>query len=75
MAKEKRRIHKKTCNNYQNPDTPSFRTGDYSKQLRPCLYVVQNFQFEIFIGGKIDCYQNFICLFFPSKNNKAIKSK
>ena len=40
-------------------------TGDHSKQLRACLYVVQNdrFQFEVvFLGGGMDYYQNFIYL-------------
>ena len=33
-------------------------TGDHSKLLRPCLYMVQNYQFpfEIAIGRKIDFY-------------------
>ena len=37
-------------------------TGDYSKQLKPCLYVVQNyrFQFKIVIGGKMDSHRYFI---------------
>ena len=41
-------------------------TADHLKQLRPCLYVVQNyrFQFEMAIAGKMDCHQNFISLWF-----------
>ena len=39
-------------------------TADHLKQLRPCLYVVQNyrFQFEMAIAGKMDCHQNFVRL-------------
>ena len=52
-------------------------TDDHSQQLRPCLQVVQNyrFQFEIVVGGKIDCYPKFICLSFPLRKNKLTKSK
>ena len=46
----------KTCYISLNPDNPSFEqaTGDHSKQLRPCLCMVQNYQFqiEIVVGGK-----------------------
>ena len=39
-----------------NPNTPSFEqaTGNHSKQFRPCLYMVQNYQFqiEIVVGGE-----------------------
>ena len=51
-------------------------TGDRSKQIRPCLCMFENyrFQFEIAIGWKIDCYQNFGFLSFPSRKNKPIKS-
>ena len=52
-------------------------TGDHSKQLKPCLYVVQNywFQIEIVIVEKIDFYQHFDCLPFPPRKNKPIKNK
>ena len=41
--------------------------GDHSRQLKPCLYVVQSyrFQIEIVIVGKIDFHQHFDCLPFP----------
>ena len=52
-------------------------TGDHSKQLRPCLYVAQNYQlhFEIVIGGKMDCYWNLIYLFGWEKINQLKASK
>ena len=54
-----------------------YATDDHSQQLRPCLQVVQTyqFQFEIVVGGKIDCYPKFICLCFPSRKTELIKSK
>ena len=46
----------KTCHISLNPNTPSFEqaTGNHSKQFRPCLYMVQNYQFqiEIVVGGE-----------------------
>ena len=46
----------KTCYISLNPNTPSFEqaTGNHSKQFRPCLYMVQNYQFqiEIVVGGE-----------------------
>ena len=47
-------------------------TGERSKQLRTCLYVVQNYQlqFEIVIGEKMDCYQNFLYLCRREKINE-----
>ena len=47
---------RKTCTSNLNAMCLHFKhaTGDYSKQIRPCLYVDQNyrFQFEIVIVGK-----------------------
>ena len=52
-----------------------YATGYHSKQLKPCLCVVQNyrFQFKTVIGEKMDCYQNIICLSFPLRKIKPIK--
>ena len=52
-------------------------TVDHSKQLRPFLYKVQDcrFQFEINIGGKMDCYRNFIYFFRLEKVNQLKTSK
>lgn len=51
--------------------------GDHSKQLKPCLYVVQSyrFQIEIVIVEKICFHQHFDCLPFPPMKNKPIKNK
>ena len=57
MTEENRETFmKKTCNNKLNPMHFPFdhATGDHWKQIRRCLYVLQNyrFQFEIVAGGK-----------------------
>ena len=74
MAEEKHGdFMKKKISSHLNPYAPSFRTceGDHSKEIRPCLNVVQNyrFQFEIVIRGKMDCYRNFIYFFRQEKTN------
>ena len=57
MTEEKRGdFIKKTCTSNLNAMCLHFKnaTGDHSKQIRPCLYVDQNyrFQFETVIAGK-----------------------
>ena len=50
--------------------------GDHSKQLKPCLYVVQSyrFQIEIVIVGKIDFHQHFLCLPFHRRKINQLKT-
>ena len=46
-------------------------TGDHSKQLKPCLYVIQNYWFPLktIIGRKIDCW-NLIYLYCREKTKQ-----
>ena len=49
--KKNTEISLKTYNSYLNPDAPQFlpfehATGDHSKQLRLCLYMAQNYQYN-----------------------------
>ena len=68
MAEEKHGDFIKKFNSYLNPHTSFFQNmkGHHSKQLKPCLYMVQNysFQFEIDIGEKWTFTEIlFVCLF------------
>ena len=81
MVEERQRLHEKTCNSYLNSDaTSEHAMSDHSKQLRPCLYVVQNYQFQfeiVFFLGKwnvIDIL--FVYLFLREKINQLqVKNK
>ena len=55
----------------------NMRQVTIQNNLYVVIYMIQNYQiqFEIVIVGKMDCYWNFICLCFPSRKNKLIKSK
>ena len=77
MVEERQRLHEKTCNSYLNSDaTSEHAMSDHSKQLRPCLYVAQNyqFQFEIVFLGENGMLLTFY-LSFSSRKNKPVTSK
>ena len=82
MAEEKHEdLLKKTCHGYLNPDPLKFRKlgrGDHSKQLRPCLYVVQKLSISIpnSYWGKNGLLSKFyIYLFRREKINQLKASK
>ena len=71
MVEERQRLHEKTCNSYLNSDaTSEHAMSDHSKQLRPCLYVAQNYQFQfeiVFLGENGMLLTFYLFIFFFEK--------